>query len=111
MRMDFLLDNREYRLPSGISGEIRISPVKDSTTLTVPDNTIRMYEGRTAVMVVDEQNRAAIRGVVTGRYTSTSVEILVGLTADDRVILNPNALIKPGDTVDVGSDKTVPEKT
>ncbi|WAW09609.1 efflux RND transporter periplasmic adaptor subunit [Oxalobacter vibrioformis] len=110
MRMEYLLDNREHRLPAGIAGEIRIAPAKDSTTLTVPDNTIRTHDGKTAVMVLDEQNRAVLKNIVTGRYTSTVVEVASGLSATDRVILNPNALIKPGDTVDVGKNETPPEK-
>lgn len=101
MRMEFLLDNREHRLPSGIAGEIRIMPAKNAAILTVPDNTIRMHDGKTAVMVLDEQNRAAIRNIITGRYTHSTVEVQSGLLATDRVILNPNALIKPGDKPEI----------
>jgi RND family efflux transporter MFP subunit len=106
MRMEFLLDNRELRLPAGVAGEISISPAKDSTILTVPDNSIRMHDAKTVVMIIDAQNRAHIRPIVTGRYTTTMVEALSGLTAEDRVILNPNALLKPGETVEVDSDKS-----
>ena len=113
MRMDFLLDNREHRLPSGIAGEIRIMPQEGSTVLTIPDNTIRLHNGKTAVMLLDDENRVAIRYVTTGRYTSTAVEIHFGLAATDRVILNPNALLKPGDiveTTEAGSETKPAEK-
>lgn len=111
MRMEYLLDNSEHRLPSGIAGEIRIAPAKDSTVLTVPDNTIRLHDGKTAVMVLDSDNRAMLKNIVTGRYTSTVVEVASGLTATDRVILNPNALIKPGDIVETGKNEMPEEKT
>ncbi|MDR0933908.1 MAG: hypothetical protein LBM56_02295 [Burkholderiaceae bacterium] len=65
-----------------------------------------MREGKSTVMTVDKQNRVAVRQVATGRYTSTVVEILSGLTTDDRVILNPNALIRPGDTVTAETPKS-----
>lgn len=111
MRMEYRLDNSAYRLPSGIAGEIRIAPAKDATMLTVPDNTIRMADGKTAVMVLDKENRAVLKNIVTGRYTSTVVEVQSGLLATDRVILNPNALIRPGDTVEISPNHPPPEKS
>lgn len=39
--------------------------------------------------------------VAAGRYTGDKVEILSGLTGDEKVVINPHALLKEGDQVKI----------
>lgn len=57
--------------------------------------------GQTFSFVVDENGILDERNIKTGRSFSNEIEILEGLSADDRVVINPNALFKKGDRVEI----------
>lgn len=100
MRVEFILDNKEYALSSGLSGRLSI-PAAAGQTKWLPVNTLKIADGRTYVLTADNNDEIKTVAVVAGRYTGDKVEIVSGLTGDQRVIINPNALLKEGDTVAV----------
>lgn len=100
MRVEFILDNKEYALSSGLSGRLSI-PAAAGQTKWLPVNTLKIADGRTYVLTADNNDEIKTVAVVAGRYTGDKVEIVSGLTSDQRVIINPNALLKEGDTVAV----------
>lgn len=98
MRLEYLLDNADQQLSAGLSGRLRI-PASTTDRLQIPINAVKILNGESVVMTVDQEDRLQQRPVVTGRYNSHRVEIRNGLSTQDRVVLNPNALLKTGDRV------------
>jgi RND family efflux transporter MFP subunit len=100
MRVEFLLDNAQYELPAGLSGHLAV-PVSAQDIPWLPINTLRIAGGEAHVLTVTAGSTVQKVPVLAGRYSGSQVEILFGLTAAERVIINPNALLREGDTVEV----------
>lgn len=100
MRIEYILDNKEYGLPSGLSARLNI-PAATGLAKWLPINTLKADNGKSYIMAIDSNNKVMSVPVAAGRYTGDKVEILSGLTGDEKVIINPNALLKNGDAVKV----------
>jgi len=100
MRVEFLLDNVQYGLPAGLSGHLAV-PVAAQDTPWLPINTLRIADGEAHVLTVTTGSTVQKVPVLAGRYSGSQVEILSGLSAAERVIINPNALLREGDTVEI----------
>jgi len=100
MRIEFLLDNTEMTLSAGLKGQITIDTLASKNQFLLPVNAVKFINGEPAVMVVDEDNKVAVRPISAGRYTNNQVQIQAGLNQQDRVIVNPNALLQPGEEVE-----------
>lgn len=99
MRVELLLDNKDLKLPAGLTGsaEFVVSPAPN--TYTVPANTLLVREGRTYIAAAEE-NRVRFLEVEPGRNFGRDVEIASSrLNGETSVILNPNAMLKEGDAV------------
>lgn len=99
LRVEYALHNSDLSLPVGLTGRINIPAAHNVSSLTIPTNALLTKNGKTAVMTLNEKNEVETRPVTTGARKSANIEITHGLSADDRIILNPNALIREGDTV------------
>ena len=55
------------------------------------------------VAVVDGESRIQIKPVRLARDLGERVVVASGLTIDDRVVVSPNALLRPGDQVEVAA--------
>jgi RND family efflux transporter MFP subunit len=99
MRVELELDNADLAIPAGLTGRasFRLPPGKGS--FLVPTNAILMRGGQTFV-ALDRGGVMALIEVRTGRNLGQLVEIAAtDLDATGLVILNPNALLRPGDAV------------
>jgi len=95
------VDNARNELLPGSYAEVHIKLPSATTTLQLPvDALIFKGEGQ-QVATVDAQNRVALVPVTSGRDFGDLVEILSGLTGDERVISNPPDSLAAGDTVRV----------
>jgi RND family efflux transporter MFP subunit len=101
MRAELLMPNPEKRIPSGLSGQVRIEIGAADGTVTVPTNTLITRDGRQMVATVDEQDLIRLKPVAVARDLGERVVIPSGLTVHDRVIVSPNALLRAGDQVEV----------
>ncbi|MCP0913375.1 MULTISPECIES: efflux RND transporter periplasmic adaptor subunit [Legionella] len=102
MRVEFILDNKNNKLQAGLSGEVSIQIMENKNILLIPANALSVRDGKSSVVLVDKNSEIQFRAVVTGRIKSTNnVEILSGLSADDNVVINPNALLFPGQKVEM----------
>ena len=70
-------------------------------TVRIPVNALKTIKGKPSVMLVNADNQVEIITVRVGRLDKSEVEILSGLIAEDRVILNPNARLDEGEKVNV----------
>jgi HlyD family secretion protein len=72
-----------------------------SQALTVPASAVVVRDGNNFVFVVDAQNKAAQRKVVTGRRVGERVELLSGLEATESVAVQGAGFLNDGDLVKV----------
>jgi multidrug efflux system membrane fusion protein len=101
MRVEYLLDNMDLKLPAGLSGELAIQVQEKADAVRIPVNALKTIQGKPSVMLVNDENQVEIKTVRVGRLDNSEVEILSGLITEDRVILNPNARLNAGVEVTV----------
>jgi multidrug efflux pump subunit AcrA (membrane-fusion protein) len=101
MRAELLMANPDSRIPAGLNGQVMIEIRQSETAVTVPTNTLLTREGRQMVATVGAEDRVELKPVSVARDLGERVVIASGLTVRDRVIISPNALLRPGDQVEV----------
>jgi multidrug efflux pump subunit AcrA (membrane-fusion protein) len=74
---------------------------RDAACVLVPGNALVVQQGNQLVAIADAEDKITYRPVRLGRDLGNEVEICSGLATSDRVILSPNALLRPGDKVEV----------
>jgi RND family efflux transporter MFP subunit len=88
MHTEIDVENPQDTLTAGMYAQVKLALQGNRGALTVPVQAV-VQEGNENdhyVLVVDDQNRVQKRNVVLGEQTSTTVEILHGLSEKDRVI-------------------------
>ena len=101
MRAEFLIDNKDLLLPAGLTGLAAFSLAPPPGTFTVPANTLILRQGNGLVAVVKDGKVAYIE-VLPGKNSGVTIDVTsAALTPDTPVIVNPNALLRAGDPVEV----------
>lgn len=95
------VDNTKGELFAGSYGQVRLTGALTDALLTVPANALLFRSEGTLVAVVGADNRVTLRKIEIGRDFGTAVEVLVGVTASDRVVINPADSLVEGTEVRV----------
>jgi RND family efflux transporter MFP subunit len=82
------VDNSKGELLAGSYAQVRLTDARPDAALTLPANTLLFRAEGPQVAIVDNQH-ANMRVVTLGRDFGATVEILNGVGAQDRVIMNP----------------------
>jgi len=98
MRIELLLPNEDYALPAGLSGLATLADAKKTATLRIPTNAVLVRDGTNKVARISN-GTVAFSPVKLGRNLGATVEILEGVTAEDTLLVSPNALLAEGDKV------------
>ena len=93
-------DNSTGRLLAGSYTQVRLNGAHQETPLTVPATALILRAEGAQVAVVDTANVAHFKSVVLGRDFGNSVQLLEGVTSEDRVVLNPPDSLTDGVTVE-----------
>lgn len=103
MQVEVLLPNRDGALLPGafVNVELAAAP---SGVLTVPANALLFRGQGVLVARVDDQGTVQLAPVHLGRNYGDSVEVLQGLSGNERLVLNPSDSIAAGDKVQVVAD-------
>lgn len=101
VRVEYEFDNRELRLPAGLNATLMLESNGKGSSLSVPSNTVVYRDGGATLVVLGGDNKVEFRKVVLGKNFPSTVEVVQGLEQADRVVVNPNALLKPGQQVEV----------
>jgi RND family efflux transporter MFP subunit len=96
--------NKDGRLLRGSFGEVHFKPRINAAKVTVPVNAMIFRRNGAQIAVVGADNKVQLRPITIGRDYGTTLEVLVGVTAEDRVIINPSDSLENGQTVNVASD-------
>lgn len=101
MRAELLMNNPAGRIPAGLNGQVSIHVEAEKGAVNVPSNTLMTRAGKQVVAVVDAHSKVQWKTVRVARDLGGSVVIAAGLTVSDQVIVSPNALLRPGDQVEI----------
>jgi RND family efflux transporter MFP subunit len=97
--------NPDGRLLPGSYGELHFKPAINVAKLTVPVNAMLFRQEGARVAVVGPDNKVQLRPIQIGRDYGSTLEILGGITAEDRIIINPADSLQEGQLVRI-SDET-----
>jgi RND family efflux transporter MFP subunit len=103
MQVEVALGNPEGVLLPGAYVQVTL-PLAASTRVAVPTNALLFRPEGTQVATVNAQGRITLRKVELGRNTGETVEVLAGLAANERIVLNPPDSLADGDVVAVAPD-------
>jgi RND family efflux transporter MFP subunit len=93
-------DNPKGEILAGSYAQVRFADVKMKASLTLPANTVLFRPEGPQVGVVDSDSKVSLRSVSIGRDFGQTIEIITGVTPQDRVIVNPSDSLVNGMTVD-----------
>jgi len=89
------------RLLPGSFGEVHFKVGNNVDKVTVPVNAMLFRAQGAQLAVIGPNNRIELRQINIGRDFGTSLEILGGVTATDRVVINPPDSLEAGEQVTV----------
>lgn len=97
------VDNARGEILPGSFGQVRFSHVRVEAALTLPATTLLFRAAGAQVGVVGADSRVTVKPVTIGRDFGSTVEVLAGVTAADRVIINPPDSLADGLQVRTGA--------
>ncbi len=101
MRVELVIENKDLLLPAGLTGTVVFSVPPAPGTFLVPTNTLLVRNGQSSLAVVRDGKIAFVE-VKAGRNLGPNVEVTSsGLAPDLQIVVNPNALLRAGDAVDL----------
>ena len=110
MQIEVTLPNRDGALMPGAYVEVLL-PLRATEAMTIPTNALMIRGEGVRVAIVDGQNRIHLRPIKVGRNYGESVEVLDGVSATDRLVLNPSDSLAEGDQVAVApATRDVPKR-
>ena len=96
--------NPDGRLLPGSYGELHFKPAINVAKLTVPVNAMLFRQEGPRLAVVGADNKIQLRPISIGRDYGTSLEILGGVSAEDRIVINPADSLADGQVVRVSAE-------
>jgi RND family efflux transporter MFP subunit len=99
MQVEIRVPNPTGALIAGSYVQVRLPINVDEHALRVPTNVLLFRPDGTRVALVDSGGKVHLAVVQLGTDFGTSVEVLSGLDANDRIVLNPADSLADGDIV------------
>jgi RND family efflux transporter MFP subunit len=103
--VELVLDNPKSEILAGSYAQVRFTQAKTQAELTLPANTVMFRPEGPQIGVVDEGGKVELHAVKLGRDFGRTIEVLAGVDAEDRVIVNPPESLATGCTVAVSETK------
>ena len=96
--------NKDGHLLPGSFGEVHFLPKINAEKVTVPVNAMLFRQEGARLAVLGPDNKVQLRPITIGRDYGTTLEILGGVSLEDRIIINPSDSLEDGQTVNVAAD-------
>ena len=93
------VENENGEILAGSYAQVGFPEDHPDSILTLPANTLLFHAEGTLVGLVRSDNTVELRKVKLGRDFGPTLEIISGIAATDRVILNPSDSLVAGSTV------------
>jgi RND family efflux transporter MFP subunit len=103
MQVEIALPNRDGVLLPGAYVQVEL-PLAGAQTMIVPTNVLLFRGEGTRVAAVDGASRVHLKPVTLGRNLGESIEVLDGINAGERLVVNPSDALAEGDTVALAAD-------
>jgi len=103
MQVEIALANKDGTLLPGAYVQVEL-PLASAKTLVVPTNVLLFRGEGSRVAVVDGNSRVHLKPVTLGRNLGESIEVLDGIGAGERLVVNPSDALAEGDTVALADD-------
>lgn len=98
------LPNPERKLLPGAFTQVRFLLRDDARALRIPAGTLRFAKEGPQVVIVDARGRLQPQAIKLGRDFGAKVEVLTGLTGQERLVVNPTDNMLPGEAVQVAQE-------
>ena len=98
MQVEIAMSNKDGALLPGAYVQVEL-PLQASQGMLIAANTLMIRGDGISVAVVDANGRVKLAPVKIGRNLGDSVEVLGGVNASDRLVLNPSDSLADGDQV------------
>lgn len=95
--------NKDGRLLPGSFGEVHFAVGSNVNKVTVPVNAMLFRSEGPRLAVVDGKGRIQLRPINIGRDYGTSLEILGGVSTEDRIVINPPDSLEEGQQVNIAA--------
>jgi RND family efflux transporter MFP subunit len=95
------VENAKGELLPGSYAEVHLKVSSDAATFKLPVNAVMFRTEGVQVAVVDPNGRVKLQPITLGRDYGNAVEVVSGLTGNERIIVNPPDSIENGETVRV----------
>ena len=102
--------NPKNEILAGSYAQVRFSDVLGDPTLTLPANTLLFRSEGMQVGVVGANGKIEMRTIKVGRDFGQTVEVVDGVSASDRVVVNPSDSLATGMDVKIAEPTKVAQK-
>jgi RND family efflux transporter MFP subunit len=99
MQVEIRVPNPKDTLIAGAYVQVDLPIKQDGTALLVPTNVLLFRPDGTRVATVDATGKVRLATVKLGTDFGSTVAVMSGLKADDRIVLNPADSLADGDVV------------
>jgi membrane fusion protein (multidrug efflux system) len=96
MKVEATFPNPGSYLRPGQFARVRVAVSEKENAILVPQRAVQELQGTKTVMVVDKDNKVAVRSVRLGDKVDKDVVVLDGLNAGERVIVEGMQKVRPG---------------
>ena len=96
LQVELQVPNPKGEILAGSYAQVRFNETANASGQTLSDNTLIFRAQGMQVAIVNSNNLVQLRSIKLGRDFGNTVEVLSGLAASDRVILNPPDSIADG---------------
>jgi len=94
-------NNNEGALMPGAYVQVSFKLATSKQQIRVPGSAILYRDQQPSIATIDDNNIVTLKPIKIGRDEGTTVEIVTGITAEDRIITTPPDAIRSGDEVRV----------
>lgn len=98
------IPNRDQRLKPGMFGRIELVFKAREKALVIPEAAISYANDDASVVVMDSEDKAQFRQVQVGFRLAGQVEIVSGLQAGERVVVEGYQKMRPGSSIRISAD-------
>jgi RND family efflux transporter MFP subunit len=99
LQVELQLDNANRDVLPGAYAEVHFKLTGNAEALRLPANTVLFRSAGLQVATVDGTKHVKLKSIVQGRDFGNTIEVLSGIEADDRVVVNPPDSITDGASV------------
>ena len=96
MKVEATFPNPGSYLRPGQFARVRVAVSEQENAILVPQRAIQELQGAKTVMVVDQENKVAVRTIRLGEKVEKEVVVLDGLNLGERVIVEGMQKVRPG---------------